>query len=224
MISSPENVREQFEALRRAYEQQLPKKVEELEQIWQKLLEAPWDLAEWEIFHCLAHRLVGTSATFGFAGVSEITYTLECCLRDAIATNRIPSAEQKASIKSLLEALKRATIDPQQDLPNTHLSDRGEFAHRNLLWQPDRTIETPHFFSLQEQKKLIFLVEDDPILAQDLALQLSFFSYTVEIFQDLQGLSAAIDQANPAALVMDIILPEGHCAGQNSCKPFNANA
>ncbi|NES95841.1 MAG: diguanylate cyclase [Desertifilum sp. SIO1I2] len=213
MISSPENVREQFEALRQAYEQQLPKKVEELEQIWQKLLEVPWDLAEWEIFHCLAHRLVGTSATFGFAGVSEITYTLECCLRDAIATNRIPSAEQKASIKSLLEALKRAAIDPQQDLPNTHLGDRDESVHRNLLWQPDRTIETPHFFSLQEQKKLIFLVEDDPILAQDLALQLSFFSYTVEIFRDLQGLSAAIDQANPAALVMDIILPEGQCAG-----------
>lgn len=209
MISSPENVREQFEALRQAYEKQLPNKIQEIDQIWQHISQSPWDLEEWEMLHCLAHRLVGTSATFGFTKFSEITYTLECRLRDAIATKRPPTLQEKEAISNVLETIKIAGLNLQEtaSLP-TKIGNRSRAS-----WQPTYEANSAHLLDANEPIKLIFLVEDDGILAQDLALQLSFFSYTVRIFQCLQGLEAAIAEQNPAAIIMDIILPEGPCAG-----------
>lgn len=214
MISSPENVREQFEALRQAYEKQLPNKIQEIDQIWQHLSQSSWNLEEWEMLHCLAHRLVGTSATFGLTQFSEITYTLECILRDAIATKRPPTSQEKEAISNVLETVKVASLNLQEtaSLP-VRTSNRLPTS-----WQPTHEVDSAHLLDVNEPLKLIFLVEDDGMLAQDLALQLSFFSYTVRIFQCLQGLEAAITEQNPAAIIMDIILPEGPCAGPEMIK------
>lgn len=61
--------------------------------------------------------------------------------------------------------------------------------------------------------RLIFLVEDDPGQAETLAAQLGHYGYEVRSFTDLHELRAALEESVPAAIVMDMILPQGSLAG-----------
>ncbi len=67
--------------------------------------------------------------------------------------------------------------------------------------------------TVQRNDRLIFLVEDDDDIAQDLALQIGHFGYTVRIFHHLDSLKREIYGCQPAAIVMDVVFPEGNLAG-----------
>ncbi len=61
--------------------------------------------------------------------------------------------------------------------------------------------------------KLIYLVDDDPMQVKMLASQIGYFGYTVLTFTTIQEMKDALLQALPAAILMDIIFPEGEMAG-----------
>lgn len=62
-------------------------------------------------------------------------------------------------------------------------------------------------------QRVVFLIEDDAALAEGLAQQIGQFGYTAHVFPDLADVSEAAKAAPPAALLMDIRLPEGKLAG-----------
>jgi len=60
---------------------------------------------------------------------------------------------------------------------------------------------------------LIYLVHDNESTAKDIATQLEYFGYAVQVIDDLPKLEAAIDACIPAVVVMDLGFPSGILAG-----------
>lgn len=60
---------------------------------------------------------------------------------------------------------------------------------------------------------LIYLVHDNESTAKDIATQLEYFGYAVQVIDDLPKLEAAIDARIPAVVVMDLGFPSGILAG-----------
>ena len=205
MIGSVERVREEFKSLREDYQQQLPNKMAQIESSWHQLVKAgffenpllPETKAEWEQFHCLIHRLVGSSATFGLMGLSETARTLESEIKE-IASGRPLTADGKQSITRLLETLKLAARDGENG------KEKQQVSPEIPLYSPDGS---------WREGTLVFLLEDDGELSENLAVQLSFFGYRVRQFKQLSRVKEAIAKTPPAALITDIMWPEGRLAG-----------
>lgn len=59
----------------------------------------------------------------------------------------------------------------------------------------------------------IILVEDDQEFATNLSAQLRLFNYDVHVINDLAGFPTLVRVLDPAAIVMDVIFPNGDLAG-----------
>jgi len=199
MVISSNPVQEQLNVLRQGYAQQLPEKVREIEVVWKFLLEQ-WNQDSLKTLHRLTHNLNGTSATFGFAAVRNLASTLETLLKSIAESGIQLTTEQRVQIDASLDALKQAAIASYQSA------------------QSGKLVEFPtNKSSLQEKdNKLVFLVEDDTMLAQDLAVQIGQRGYSVRTFLRLNELKQAVLETPPAAIITDMILPEGSLAGANS--------
>lgn len=66
------------------------------------------------------------------------------------------------------------------------------------------------------ENRLVFLVEADAPAAQDLARQIGYFGYTVRTFARLTGLKEGVNEAPPAAIIMEMTFSEGKHAGVES--------
>lgn len=74
-------------------------------------------------------------------------------------------------------------------------------------------------------ERLLFVVEDDPIQGQELCLQLTHYGYITRHFTTASETISAARTETPDALLLDIMLPEGELAGtqitQNIKSPTN---
>lgn len=199
MVISSSPVQEQLNVLRQGYAQQLPEKVREIEVVWKLLLEQ-WNQDALKTLHRLTHNLNGTSATFGFAAVRNLASTLETLLKSITESGIQLTTEQRVQIDASLDGLKQAAIASYQSA------------------QSGKLVEFPtNKSSLQaKDNKLVFLVEDDTMLAQNLAVQIGQRGYSVRTFLRLNELKQAVLETPPAAIITDMILPEGNLAGANS--------
>jgi len=209
MVSSPDCVREQFKSLQKEYQQQLPSKIGQISEIWYRLLRWPERVADWEKLHCLLHRLVGSGATFGMRELSETARIMEGYIKDMMASKSSPTAAQQTLINNVLDELKQMAIGPHWQVIETRV-----YPHIDERIQPRKNI----FIGEEYQKntnsnKLISLIEYDEKQANDLAVQLSCFGYQISTFKALKGLEKAIEEMSPAAVIMDIMWPEGQMAG-----------
>ncbi|MCP4696276.1 MAG: EAL domain-containing protein [Gammaproteobacteria bacterium] len=62
-------------------------------------------------------------------------------------------------------------------------------------------------------RKLVYLVENDTDVADDLVPKLSQQGYEVQVFNQVKGLPRTVNQAPPVALIMDVMLTVGRLAG-----------
>ncbi|MBI3529870.1 MAG: diguanylate cyclase [Betaproteobacteria bacterium] len=187
-MSSGEEIAEQLRLLREGYARELPAKLALLEQTFRNRRD---EGALRKLRH-LAHGLAGSGATFGYPELSEAARRLEIVVDAALAAGQHLSEAQSESSADLLEALYRAARQPAVSTPS--------------LVEP-KTVQPG------VARKLIYLVEDDAELAANLALQLGHFGYRVRTFATLEQLSEAVADPALAAVVMDIIFPQGELAG-----------
>lgn len=198
MADAPSPLHDQLQALYDAYAAQLPSRIDQIEAAWAALQQSAWEHDTLNALYLLTHKLAGSGATFGFVPVSETAARLEQYLQGIIGSAVTPTAEQQAQISAYLGALKQVVIEIDQQrhphAPVAHIPSASSPRHE----QADR---------------MVFLVEDDLHLAQDLTLQIEHFGYTVRTFPQLAGLQESVHQTPPAAIIMNIIFPEGNLAG-----------
>ena len=77
MSELSESQRRELEALRQAYEAELPEKVTGIAQVAATVARGQWDVAGVRELHQLVHRLAGSSAIWGFTAVSRAAGELE---------------------------------------------------------------------------------------------------------------------------------------------------
>ncbi len=193
---TPSQIQEQMQALRAAYAEKIGERVSQIEQSWDRLVRDDWNLETLRTLHRRVHSLAGSGATFGFAYLGTIARTLEILLTSILETGNPPIALQRIQVHALLASLRQSIQEPEQNLPEL-----------------TALIPSQSHPSRSGENHLIYLVDDDQALAQDLALQIGYFGYDVVRFDNSTDLKEAVLQQLPAAILTDIILPEGESAG-----------
>ncbi|MCC8996693.1 MAG: diguanylate cyclase [Nitrosomonas sp.] len=184
---------EKIYALATSFVQQLPEKANEIDSLWHAL-EKHWNQDTLQNLHRLLHNLVDESKTFGHSELSLISSSVEQLFKNALQTDLPPDG---AHVKTI-----------QQQL--------GELKQRLKQSTPIKTVEE---YSKQADKVnsqasgTIFVVEDDVEAAQELALQLRYYGYEVEVFNHLEKFRAAIQSCAGEIVLMDVEFPEDEMGG-----------
>lgn len=173
-------------ALRRAYAEQLPHRITQLEGAWQGL-QKEWSPEIFDSMQLMAHSLAGSGAIFGFAALSTAARELETFLKGLNLGSLSADQNQRVEISSHLSTIRQACLE----------SDLGEEAAEAI----DRSLGEP--FERQKHKRLIFLVSRNSELAAELSFQLGCFGYIIRTFFDCGEIEDRLDEATPAAIIVD---------------------
>lgn len=185
-------------ALRAAFAAGLPERMEAIAACWRAAEAAdPPQQVPTELIR-LAHSLAGSAGTFGYHRLGDKARELEEALAQTSRVVPPDAATRTTRIHELIAALRPIA----QEGP-----DGGQGGVAADLLQPGHEDQTPR------DNCRIVLIEDDTLVAQDLATQLSMFGWEVSVFDKAAAARSALQAPWPAALVVDIALPEGSLAG-----------
>jgi diguanylate cyclase (GGDEF)-like protein len=198
-MSEP-SIKEKLQKLKETYAAQLPVKIDLLEKQWVELSEDPENPERLKSLLREMHTLAGSSASFGFKGVSIALRDLEAGLKGVAEKGltsgdlaALPAFEILGRMKAACAAAGKGSDVPQDTSVVYVDSDPGE--------------------EMGGVRNKIFLVEDDPDVRESLALQISHFGYEVKSFADLGPLKEEMKRSEPSVIIMDMVFPEGDLAG-----------
>ncbi len=194
------SVQDQLNQLRQAYVTGLSARIAQLTSLWNTLSPDAWDTSAIETMVQLIHKLAGSGATFGFTSLSNTAHTIERYLLDIQERNAPPTPEEYAQISALVDVIRMVANDP------THYASMP-------TWNPYLVVNGQP--ASEAPAHLIYLVEDDLLLAQELALELEQSGYTVRTFAHPGDLQAVVHDTSPSVIVMDIMFAEDRLAGIN---------
>lgn len=191
------NIAATLAALRDQFQGRLLDRVAAIREAFGRLDPAAWQPDEAELLHRLVHGLTGTAGTFGLVAVSAVAGKLESVLSAVLASHRAPDGAGWQSVACALDDLEQSV--------GVCLSSNAP------------TLSPQHVPAARtEHAPLIHLVEDDPEQAGVLLQCLQEHGFRVRHFATLGDFSAVIRAkagAAPAAVVMDMMFPEGAAAG-----------
>ena len=197
---SPELL-EQLARLREDYHRQLPDKLAAIDATARHLEAGPWQVEFARASHQQVHKLAGSAGTFGMPEVSDSARALELALTPFLEEGAAPAVNERAVIVAQLTNLRSAVGRVMAG----ESANTGRGAAISKLPPSSRS-------------NLVYVVEDDTQLARIIGARLTHEGYTVRLFGGVQEFLAicsktAADKIYPAAVIMDIILPEGRDAG-----------
>jgi len=196
-----EQFRQRLFVMRQEYLSQLPDKIQQIRDIWEDWLQSGQPHGTLTELRRLAHNLAGSGATFGCEEISAVAGRLEGLIGILLEQKITLAKPQLEQFNSILDTLDQALMQTRAaTAPSTH-SAAPSIA--------------------QGEESLIYLVEDDPHFAHVFTSRLEQPGYTVRVFTQGYELRCALDEARPAAIVMDMILPEGELAGAQITKTIN---
>lgn len=197
----------EMKVLRAVYAASLPEKIKEIEHAWQQLLTKDWNEANLRNMHRMVHSLTGSGATFGFAQLSDVARQLEQDLKQLAQAKMAPNEERLARIRVLLSELHQVTLHrgaSDQSLEQAANESGGLVAEHesasSRYWSPVSATR-------------IFLVEDEPALAELLRIQLRYFGYDVTVFGTLADFCLAMRSRPDVVVLMDVTFPEAEQGG-----------
>lgn len=182
-------------ALNDAYASQLPEKLKQIESAWKQLPQNMWDETGFQVLHRMAHGLSGSGKTFGFSTLSDAARELENYLKQ-IGAAKVPLlSEQRDQVQLLLSQLHQSVSKRESQVARSGLS-----------------VDTP-VIKTAPVTRHVYIVEDDPALAEELNVQLSYFDYEVSVFLTLNGFRNAVKPNSKGVVLMDVNFPEDNLGG-----------
>ena len=211
-MSDAQDPVEQLRRLRDSYAEQLPSRLALLRQNFAACQphgdrhhpdpgSHPQDPDPLQTLRYVAHGLAGSGATFGFPKVSDFARQLELLAAGALEAGRPLDEAECETIAVLLEGLEQAGNSPTARLAALEMPAR-----------PAAAID----------RRLVYLVEDDIESAHELALQLGHFGYRVRTFATPVELADSIADPALAAILMDVMFPQGDLAGAEAILELTA--
>ena len=201
MPESTEALVEQLAQLRETYVAGLPEKVRRIEDAWHAVREDGWTARALDNLHRLSHGLAGSGATFGFASISSAARALEHNVKQILDTgvngDGTAEARRTEDLAALAGALTTAAANVEAAVEET----------------PSWGLVAPTGVTESADGERILMVDDDRESAEALAARVRLFGYQVRTVCELAELDAAVAEAPPAAVVMDLMFPEGGLAG-----------
>jgi len=195
-MSESRQSEQKLRRLRKRYAAQLPGFLKEIEEGWDKVVDSHWDSAILQDFLQVIHRIAGSSASYGYQQINTATKLVESALNEILENPIGATSELQERLEMHLGLLRAAFQENSQPKPSV-------FAEK---------IESDTLRGARATQK-IYLVEDDPFQAEEIAEQISYFGYAVAVFTTLADLIQAVKDQPPKVILMDVIFPEGFTAG-----------
>lgn len=205
---SKESPRARLRALRDKYVRSLPDAIGRIEAHWSRVLEDKSNRDEARSLHGMLHTLAGSAPSFGFSEVGEAARSAEILVRNLLDGADPQDSDAWERIEAGLDALLAASITSRCD----------ELARRRF------EESVPEIPIIRAEPKLVFIVDDDVCLLQNLAVQIACFGYEVRTFSGLADLEASVAKSQPSAIIMDLMFPEGKVAGADAIAVLQRNA
>jgi len=180
-----------------AFAQELPHRISEIESLWQKL-RSEWDSKALQEMHRSVHHLVSNGKTFGYPELSTEARALEKILKSLLQVTTPVDDSQSNRILQQIDALKRISIEQE----SKQTQDAASSDHDESALLPNG-----------QASSLIYVVEADTEAAQELALQLRYYGYEVEVFNHLDKFRTAVQLRPDAIILMDVEFPEDEMGG-----------
>lgn len=183
--------------LRASFAAALPSRLDALDACWRKAETAgAWGDAHAELLR-LAHSMAGSAGTFDFTRVGEKARELEEALLSLSLKAGPLTPEQNAQVTDLLESLGELALAGADGETTLSSANVNSYIAMDVL--PDN--------------RHIVLIEDDKALAQIVKAQLGMFSWEVSSFSSAKEARAVLAGPRPAAVIVDVNLPDGPMAG-----------
>lgn len=203
LAEKPLSAREKIARLRKAYLAQLPENIGQARAFFERLLVNSDDRTAAIDLHRLLHSLKGTGRSFGFRELGSAAAQGEDLLIALIEgpPNTLPPNWQETLGQSL--DLVRTTANIICSSPGADVgSDEPGFT---LFAETDP--------AAKQGGRLVYLCDDEPLILEQLARQLTCFGYEAICFTDPGDLREAVLARRPNAVIMDINFPQGQSAG-----------
>ncbi|MFT6624744.1 MAG: diguanylate cyclase (GGDEF)-like protein [Cycloclasticus sp.] len=195
------NKHKKLRLLQDKYIAQLPSNIDAINKAWLETLNENGTEA-FDLLRQLAHNLTGSAGTFGFPEISVEARHIENDLRQLADPRKLTDSTKKNIAERLQHIVALAKHRPDKQ-KSTSLAGQD----------PD---SNPNRFD-----RLIYVIEDDPLLAKEIVSQLNYFNYEVQTFSSTDPALIAIQQRTPSAMIVDVQLKEGGLAGPDFAKLFN---
>lgn len=182
------SVQEQLAALRDTYARGLPEKLERITLAWLEIRALRARGEALEGLHRAAHSLAGSGASLGFTGLSRVARELEIYVQTVAERGTEFSPAEREHVEALISALRQAARDP----------DAAAEQKVEGITQVQQDAQGAH------SSKVVFLLEEDVALAQDLAMQIGYFGYEVHVLDRCGDLKQSVQQMRPIAIIADI--------------------
>lgn len=189
----------QLQALQHSFKQRLGGKISEIKKLWSETIQTPIDLSKIEELHRKVHTLVGSGGTYGAIAVSHQAQLIEKTL--------LSNLDNKNKESNLLNSISPDQIEKMLD----KLSAIAD------AWTPSEIpYISPEDAPNETRNKLIYLVEDDDIFAQELQSDLEQLEFDVQVFNNATEFEHAFKKQQPAIIMMDVVLENGGTSGAES--------
>ena len=188
------SAQQQLQKLQLLFHEQLPGKMRDIEDAFRSYHAAPDNKQALDHFLRLIHNLAGSAGTFGAQQITQQALLLNKLLRPLL---------------NQTEPAGREILDTLAE----HLATTRQIANQ---WDPK--VSSPllrHEYIKRDGRNnnLIYIVEDDVLLAQQLIDELKACHYEVQHFPNTTSFLSAYKNRTPAVIIMDMVFDEGEYAG-----------
>ncbi len=203
MADAKQDKLEKLWKLQRAYISQLPERLSVIHKSWSAVCKYSGEVEALRDLSRQVHNLAGSAGTFGFAQLSEQSRKLEQLLTRLSNINDLGKEELDA-ITHALEGID-------------FLVEKGPDSEQQLL--PDHEAVA---IEMAARERLLYVVEDDALVAKDIAAQLKHFGYEVVVFSNATQAIGGIKEYVPLAMIIDLQLPEESLEGADLAEKFRS--
>jgi len=185
-------IEQKLATLQAEFETALPAKFTEIKSFWDDSLQSE-ELNDSVIKNCylLAHSMIGSSGTFGAATICDLFRELADSFKLLLKDKNL-FLELAPKISELFKKLNTNVIN----------------------WQPEKI---PYVMPLKNETdgadNLVYLVEEDELLAEDLIVKLEQHGYIVNAYSDLTTFVSAFSVKKPDAIILDVLYKDGGIEG-----------
>ncbi len=183
-------------AVRQRFIDGLPQRLDEIRRCWRQVAEGVAESGDLDALMRHLHSLVGASGSFRFLEISAAADQLQQALAELMPVSGGIDPEIVGRLGILFGRLEDAVTHPLHE-PSTTVG-----AATNRPAAPG-----------EQRGHLLYLVDDDADMADYLTAQLKLAGYRVRVMDSAALLPAAVEAENPAAVIMDVMLPEGEFGG-----------
>ncbi|NMB89628.1 MAG: diguanylate cyclase, partial [Chloroflexi bacterium] len=195
-----QDLENQLRSLTDTFLSSLPEQLGAIEAAWVRTWREGLDSAALNDMQQRVHSLAGSAGSLGFDQAASAARELQAILQGKRG-NHSTEKDPYESVEIALQRLRREVRASQQ------------VSIQELTQRMNSSRAVSNSMLDKRANRLIYMVEDDPVQAEELSLQISYFGYAVQTFQNLGELEGALRQAFPTVILMDVTFPEGKMAG-----------